>query len=96
MDFGNNFLFLRKSSVAKHFASDFCLSANLDYPKFSMLQSNFTGYEDSKYLLSISGEPVEYLSWRNVDEERDALKKVLKTLKTKEFESKDVMYYHRF
>lgn len=52
---------------------------------------NVTGYEDSKYLLSIAGEPVEYLSWRSLDEEQDALKKVLKTLKTKEFESKDII-----
>ena len=51
---------------------------------------NVTNYEDSKYLLAIAGEPVEYYSWRDIDEEKEALKKVLKTLKTKGFTSKDI------
>ena len=52
---------------------------------------NVTGYEDTKYLFSISGEPVEYYSWRDLVEEKEALKKVLKTLKTKSISSKDIM-----
>ena len=52
---------------------------------------NVTGYEDSSYLLSITGEPVDYYSWKNLDEEKEALKKILKTLKTKGISSKDIM-----
>ena len=42
---------------------------------------NVTGYEDTRYLFSVAGEPVEYYSWKDLDEEKEALKKVLKTLK---------------
>lgn len=52
---------------------------------------NVTGYEDTRYLFSVAGEPVEYYSWKDLDEEKEALKKVLKTLKTKGISSKDIM-----
>lgn len=52
---------------------------------------NVTGYNDSKYLFRVSGEPVEYYSWNTADEEKETLKNVLKTLKTKKIASKDII-----
>ncbi len=52
---------------------------------------NITGYDDTKYLLQILGEPVDYLSWKDRDEEVARFKEVLKQLKKKGFESSDIV-----
>lgn len=52
---------------------------------------NITGYKDTKYLFAVKGEPVDYFSWKDTCEEKEILKKVLKILKTKKIDSKDIM-----
>ncbi len=52
---------------------------------------NVTGYSDSRYLLKVDGEPVEYFTWTNREEEIQQLKKVLRFLKSKGFKSEEVV-----
>ena len=40
-----------------------------------------TGYNEQKYLLTVSGEPVDYIEWNDADEEKHKLRDLLHTLK---------------
>lgn len=52
---------------------------------------NVTGYEDTKYLFTIAGEPVEYNVWADVDDEKTQLKKIIKALSAKQYTSRDIV-----
>jgi len=52
---------------------------------------NVTGYEDKYYLLTISGEPVEYFSWASADDEKQLLKQTIKELNKRGILSKNIM-----
>lgn len=52
---------------------------------------NVTGYEDKHYLLSISGEPVEYFSWEDPDAEKALLQQKISELRKKGIDSKSIV-----
>ena len=49
---------------------------------------NVTGYEDKHYLLTISGEPVEYYSWEDLETEKKILQQKIMEINKKGISSK--------
>lgn len=52
---------------------------------------NITGYEDKKYRLKISGEPVDFFVCNTESEQSDKLLAILKELKGKDFKASSIM-----
>lgn len=52
---------------------------------------SITGFSDSSYKLKISGEPVEYISYETIDDEKSKLRECLKGLKKLGLSSDDII-----
>ena len=52
---------------------------------------NITGFSDASYKLKISGEPVEYISYENIDDEKNKFRECLKQLKKLGLSPEDII-----
>lgn len=50
-----------------------------------------SGYNDGKYMLKVTGEPVDYIEWSNREEEKQKLRDLLKDLKSKGIAAESIM-----
>lgn len=52
---------------------------------------NVTGYDESKYLLKIDGEPVDYYSYESREDEHKIFKEIIKELQAKHIQSEQII-----
>ena len=50
-----------------------------------------TGYTEQKYLLKVQGEPVDYIGWEDIEEEKCRIKELLKSLNTQGLSGESVV-----
>lgn len=55
-----------------------------------------TGYNEQKYLLKVTGEPVDYIEWTDIEDEKEKLKNLLHTLKKQGISGESIVILSQF